>query len=141
MFRRDFGCRTHDISPEAMALLQSYHWPGNIRELRNVIERIMTLYGEKEVIVPEYLPHEISGSRAEAIVDATHLVLGAEESLDDAVARVERELILQALDQSNGVQAKAAELLKTTRRILKYKMDKLGITQEDKCEEVVGNRS
>ena len=47
---------------------------------------------------------------------------------------------VQALEQSNGVQAKAAELLKTTRRILKYKMDKLGITQEDKCEEVVGHR-
>lgn len=134
MFRKDFGCRTRDISSEAMALLQSYHWPGNIRELRNVIERIMTLYGEKEVIVPEYLPHEISGSRAEAIVDAARHALGAEESLDDAVARVERELILQALEQSHGVQAKAAELLKTTRRILKYKMDKLGITQEDKCE-------
>lgn len=145
MFRRDFGCKTHDIEPDAMALLESYHWPGNIRELRNVIERIMTLYGEKEIIAPEYLPREISGShvslqiatgRAEVTVDTGRPTLGLEESLDDAVARVERELILQALEQSNGVQAKAAELLKTTRRILKYKMDKLGITQEDKCEAV-----
>lgn len=137
MFRRDFGCRTHAISPDAIALLQSYHWPGNIRELRNVIERIMTLYGEKDIIVPEYLPHEISRGQTEVVVaDMATPVLGVEESLDDTVARIERELILQALEQSNGVQAKAAELLKTTRRILKYKMDKLGINQEDKCEAV-----
>ncbi|MBI4008352.1 MAG: sigma-54-dependent Fis family transcriptional regulator [Planctomycetes bacterium] len=133
-FCRDFGCRTHDIHPDAMTLLQSYHWPGNIRELRNVIERIMTLYGEKEIIMPEYLPREISGSRAEVTVDTGRPALGAEESLDEAVARVEKELILQALERTHGVQAKAAELLKTTRRILKYKMDKLGLTQEDKGE-------
>lgn len=135
-FRRDYGCRTHDILPGAVALLQEYFWPGNIRELRNVIERIMTLYGEKDMIIPEYLPHEIRGSRPEAVAEsAPQSVLRVDESLDDAVARVEKELILNALERTNGVQAKAAELLKTTRRILKYKMDKLGITHTDKGED------
>jgi len=50
------------------------------------------------------------------------------ESLDEIVSRTERELIEKALQKANGVQTRAAQILKTTRRILRYKMDKLGLS-------------
>jgi DNA-binding NtrC family response regulator len=125
--------RTISIEPETMEIFRNYSWPGNIRELRNIIERLLVLYGKHETLKPEFLPDEFHrASRHEP--PASYQVEPAREnklSLEEATNQYERQLISQALEQSHGVQTQAAEILGTTRRILKYRMEKLGIQSKD----------
>ncbi|MBM4142066.1 MAG: sigma-54-dependent Fis family transcriptional regulator [Lentisphaerae bacterium] len=113
--------RARDFAPEAMELLCAYRWPGNVRELRNVVERMLVLHGNEPLIRAEHLPEEFQGARA-----------GGPEppeggTLEELVGAFEKRLIEKALADSGGVQTRAAEQLGTTRRILRYRMDKLGI--------------
>ncbi|MCB1070434.1 MAG: sigma-54-dependent Fis family transcriptional regulator [Verrucomicrobia bacterium] len=123
-FRESMGAISREFAPGAMDALSEYAWPGNIRELRNVIERTLVLHGHHRVINRQALPHEFqtpaTGTPLEPRTEKTNLA--------EAVDHFERELVLDALKKSQGVQTKAAQLLGTTRRILKYKMDKLGIS-------------
>ena len=112
------------ISSEALDLLIEYSWPGNIRELENTIERI-TLLSKNSKVLPEDLPSNIRGNaRLNSIKEA---VLEGKLSFEKAEAEFQRDIILNTLKKTNYVQSKAAELLGISRRILKYKMDKLGI--------------
>jgi DNA-binding NtrC family response regulator len=120
--KRSMNCLSRDFSPEAMDLLSHYSWPGNIRELRNVVERTLVIHGSCEMILPEHLP-DFSG-RNPAPLPSLNLAAG---SLETSVASYERTLILTALKESRGVQTRAARLLGTTRRILAYKMQKLNL--------------
>ena len=118
--RRALNAATREISPEAMALFSRYRWPGNVRELRNVIERTLVLHGHEPMIEPECLPDELRGGRAPIPGLRT-------ASLEKSVNEFERQMVEQALKEAGGVQTRAAEILGTTRRILRYRMDKLGI--------------
>lgn len=112
------------ISKEAMDLLMNYDWPGNVRELENLIERVMTL-SMAETITPEDLPVNVRESvRINRLKDA---VLGGEISLTKAVEEFERDIIMDGMKRANHVQSQAAAKLGISRRILKYKMDKLKI--------------
>ena len=114
-----------DFSSRALARMAGYHWPGNVRELENTVERLLVCYSQEHTIQPEHLDGIIGPGKpqpAEGLHDFDGL------PLEEATARLERQLILRALEQSNHVQSQAAELLGTTRRILKYKMDQLGIS-------------
>jgi DNA-binding NtrC family response regulator len=102
-----------------------YPWPGNVRELENVIERVLVL-SDGAVIPPEELPDHIRRGETDA-GSLRDQVLSGRKSLGDAVDEFERELVLEALTRLDFNQTRAAELLGTTRRILKYRMDKLGI--------------
>ncbi|GAB62167.1 two-component response regulator [Candidatus Jettenia caeni] len=129
-YKKEFHSKAKRIHPSAMKLLENYLWPGNIRELKNVIERVLTLYGDSDAILGEHLPLEI---RKEFDYTTSHNItnpveLSGIESLDEIVSRIEKEIIEKALQKANGRQTRAAQFLKTTRRILKYKMSKLGIT-------------
>jgi DNA-binding NtrC family response regulator len=114
------------ISKEALELMMNYEWPGNVRELENLIERVIALTSN-EYIQPDELPialtniSEINGLK-ETILSGKVTFLKAEEEF-------ERRIILDALKKANYVQSHAAEMLGISRRILKYKMDKLGIIQ------------
>jgi transcriptional regulator with PAS, ATPase and Fis domain len=108
--------------------LSAYEWPGNVRELKNVIERALSLHGENDFIAPSHLPREINDDYEQEVPRAT-VSLGS-TSFQDAVANFEKRLIRAALAKTQGSQVKAAKILGTTRRILKYRMDKLGIKQE-----------
>jgi DNA-binding NtrC family response regulator len=113
------------FTSEAMDLLLAYAWPGNVRELENVVERSLVLSTGREM-GPADLPEYIS--RRDAFAHPVQQsVLRGETSLGEAVDRFEEELIRRALEQSGYNQTRAAQILGTTRRILKYKMDKLGI--------------
>jgi DNA-binding NtrC family response regulator len=146
LFRRSMNVHTEDFAPDTLALLSQYRWPGNVREMRNVIERAVVLHGHHALLPPEALPVEFRGTSAvpaaapavdpapatapsPAPAAPTGLPVPAlgRQSLADAVAAFERTLVEQALREANGVQTRAAELLGTTRRILKYRMDKLKI--------------
>ena len=114
----------HRISKDTMDLLVSYEWPGNVRELENLIERVTAL-STAESITPEDLPVNVRESvRASKLKDA---VLGGEISLTKAVEEFERDIIVDGMRRANYVQSKAATRLGISRRILKYKLDKLKI--------------
>jgi len=112
---------------EASDCLLRHHWPGNVRELENVIERALALSLGDTLTAADLPPPLATSSDAlplRAIAAATD---GTIPSLSDAVDRLELSLITDALAKAEHNQTRAAELLGTTRRILKYKMDKLGI--------------
>jgi DNA-binding NtrC family response regulator len=124
VFRRNMNSVARDFAPDTLDLMMRYAWPGNIRELRNLVERMLVLNGHQPLIQPDALPDEFfAGDR----YTVTRHAIGA-PSLAEAVNNFERDLVLNALKQANGVQTRAAELLGTTRRILKYRMDKLNIS-------------
>lgn len=124
MFKRSMQFATKEITPEALKALCVYDWPGNIRELKNVIERSLVLHGDHEKLDLDLLPNEFHGEQGRS--SKTKLTL--EENLSSSVDLIERQLLIDALRTCGGIQTKAAEALGTTRRILKYKMDKLHIT-------------
>jgi DNA-binding NtrC family response regulator len=125
---REMQVPERQFSPEAVDLMLRYPWPGNVRELENVIERVLVL-SDSTVIPPEELPDHIR--RGETDVGSLRdQVLSGRKSLGDAVDDFERELVLEALTRVDFNQTRAAEMLGTTRRILKYRMDKLGIQAE-----------
>ncbi len=99
-----------DLTPEALAMLKNYSWPGNIRELRNVIERAVVLCGDSP-IEPEHLPAE---KMRGTFVRAANRVVAAGATTDQE----ERARVLHALEQAGGNQGKAAILLGVSRRTL-----------------------
>ncbi len=115
---------------EALDVLLRYNWPGNIRELENTVERALVL-SRSSVLTPHDLPaHMTEGDDRLELPNQTS-VLSGETSLGDAVDQFELALIRRALEQTQYNQTRAAELLGTTRRILKYKIDKLGIATDN----------
>jgi putative PEP-CTERM system response regulator len=119
--------KVRGISEEAMESLLRYEWPGNVRELENIIERTVALT-RQEWIQPSDLPFSFSpSSNSNGLKES---ILKGNVSLVEAEEAFEKELIADALKRTNYVQSHAADLLGISRRILKYKMDKLGIQQE-----------
>jgi len=114
------------VSEESLAILMDYDWPGNVRELENLIERAVTLTSN-EYIQPNELP--LSLIHLPEFESIRESVLGGRISLVEGEEKFEREIILDALKKANYVQSHAADMLGISRRILKYKMDKLGISQ------------
>ena len=103
------------LSTPAIDMLMQYHWPGNVRELENCIERAVLLCDEG-VVHSYHLPPTLQTAQE------TDTVPG--RSLEDAVANVEREMIIEALKTTRGNMAKAAQLLATTERKFAYKARK-----------------
>lgn len=119
-FRANLNADVTEIEPDALEALQAYPWPGNIRELRNVIERSVVLHGHHPSLPRHLLPHEFQDPAQIPTLSTQALT----ENLSQSVEQVERELLIEALRACDGVQTRAAKMLGTTRRILKYKMDK-----------------
>jgi DNA-binding NtrC family response regulator len=114
------------ISKEALDLLMQYEWPGNVRELENLVERVIALTSNESIQLNE-LP--LSFKNIPKISGLKESVLEGKVSFTQAEEDFEREVILDALKKTNYIQSHAAEILGISRRILKYKMDKLGINQ------------
>jgi DNA-binding NtrC family response regulator len=112
-----------------LELLTRYSWPGNVRELENFVEQAFIWSQHAAQITPEHLPTLIKNdSRSTSLRDDT---LAGRMSLEKAVMEFEREIILDALKRTNYVQTHAANLLGISRRMLKYRMDSLGIARPD----------
>lgn len=135
LFKRMRHVEAEGFAPETMELLIRYAWPGNVRELRNIVERLLVLHGHQRLIGVEALPREFHAVKTEpAGLPAAppppprfRSTMPPSASLIDAVQAHERDMILDALSRAGGIQTRAAGLLGITRRILKYKMDKLNI--------------
>jgi DNA-binding NtrC family response regulator len=125
----EMGVGEKHFKPEAVDALLRYPWPGNVRELENLIERILVL-SEGPIIGLDDLPDQVRRSEASP-GSIREQVLSGRKSLGDAVDEFERDIIFEALHQTDFNQTRAADMLGTTRRILKYRMDKLGITEPE----------
>lgn len=112
------------VSPDVLKKLESYGWPGNVRELENVIQRAIVM-AQGEIITPETLPPPLRSERTAVTHDETD---GSDLSLKKAVAGLERELILRALDRTGGNKSRAANLLHINRRQLFAKLKQLKIS-------------
>lgn len=112
------------LSPDVVDCFMSYPWPGNVRELENLIERL-TILTPRPVVGLEDLPAGIRNrDRTDSLKEE---VLKGSRPLFEVVDQFEQELILKALQKTGFNQTKAASLLGTSRRILRYKMEKLKI--------------
>ncbi len=114
-----------NITPEAMEQLIHYDWPGNIRELQNMIERAIVL-SRSETLTPQSFSFPDQQKRPSRLPGEIRI---PEEgiSLTQVVEELEKAYLKKALIQSGGIQTKAADLLGITRKILRYKMEKLGL--------------
>jgi two-component system response regulator PilR (NtrC family) len=119
---REVGRPVRGATPEAVAVLEQYHWPGNIRELENVVERAMVL-GSSEMLDVDALPTTVRQprSREDLPVELPAEGIDLEATLD----RIERRYMQLALDRVGGVQTRAAELLRVSFRQFRYKLQKL----------------
>ncbi len=126
-FEPSYGKRSIHFQDSALQLLRDYDWPGNVRELENVLESLLAL-SEEEEITADMLPTRIRTPEAKQPMEMS--IFESNLNFEEAEKRFETEMILKALKRTNHVQTRAAELLGISRRILKYKMDKLGITEE-----------
>jgi DNA-binding NtrC family response regulator len=127
MFRAAMNKNVDGIAPAARQKLLSHAWPGNVRELRNVIERALILETTRE-IQPSSLPDFQVETRLQKAVP---MQVATGESLDDALARLERELITQALAENDSNLTRAAEQLKLSRHSLRYRMQRLNMNVGD----------
>ncbi|HMF43478.1 MAG TPA: sigma-54 dependent transcriptional regulator [Polyangia bacterium] len=113
------------VSADAISRMGSYHWPGNIRELENMMERTMLFCEGPEIQVAD-LPPEIGGLPA-AAAPAAPGAASLKEAVRAETERVERELIQKALDETGGNVTQAARKLKISRKSLQTKMKELGL--------------
>ena len=128
-FSRSFGRDFRDVSAGAEALMERYAWPGNIRELRNVIERICIMHSGP-TLLPEHLPQEIKELRSPHAARGLSAPLSSQPDdlgLEEAICAMERSLIEQALQKTAGNVLQTALNLKIPRGTLRYKMEKYGL--------------
>jgi DNA-binding NtrC family response regulator len=123
IFRVKMNKTAAGIAAETREKLLAHSWPGNVRELRNVIERALILETGREIQVASLPDFEPDNRRLKGqTIQAT-----PGESLDDAMARLERELINHALENSGFNLTRVAESLKITRHALRYRMQRLNM--------------
>jgi len=122
-YAAELGKEVLDVSPDAMALLERYSYPGNVRELENLIERAVTL-ASGPCITPECFPETLH--RPPETASHGSLPNGGAD-LTELLAEYEETLLREALRQAGGVKKRAASLLRISFRSLRYRLEKLGL--------------
>jgi DNA-binding NtrC family response regulator len=121
-FSGEMSKKITGLTPEAEEMLREYEWPGNIRELRNSLERSVLL-SEREWIRPE----DLSLHGSEPTVSGSELSRIRMPDGGIPLVEMEKKLILEALEKANWVQKEAAQYLGVSRRVMHYKIQKFGI--------------
>ncbi|ROL61132.1 sigma-54-dependent Fis family transcriptional regulator [Bacteroidetes/Chlorobi group bacterium ChocPot_Mid] len=131
-FNKKFSKNVTGFTQEAKEILMNYHWKGNIRELRNVIERVVLLETDTVVtkealsfLKPPATTEVTSESKGIHLKDGEHYLKIANSGV--SLANVTKDLIIQTLKLTNGNQIKAAKLLEVSRAKLRYRIEQLGI--------------
>jgi two-component system, NtrC family, response regulator AtoC len=126
-------CETHKlelktVSPQVMKSLMGFDWPGNVRQLENIAERMVALTGNRTAILPSDLPEEIQHRDP---LNFVPLIEIPEEGINfqNVVTDMERELILQSLRKTNGNKKLAAKMLNLKRTTLIEKIKRIGLGQ------------
>lgn len=131
-YAKEHGKAVSGITPEAMRLLEGYSYPGNVRELENIIERGVALEQGQQLSVESLPGFVIEGRRVEK--QLTYIPSGGLD-LEQAVGEFEKELLLNALEMAGGVKKKAAKLLKISFRSMRYRLGKYGLSIGEELEE------
>jgi arginine utilization regulatory protein len=116
----------NEVSKEVLEIFLDYSWPGNVRELEHAIESAISLY-DGEIIREEHLPFQFKNFQPKSCIS---LDTGVIQPLNVAVEKVEREIIMQALEQTDYNISKAAKLINVPRQTLQYKIKKLDIPSQ-----------
>ena len=114
------------LSKEARDLLVRYDYPGNVRELENIVERAVVLC-RGDALTTQDLPLNLREGQAETVLERER----GSQSLPGTLEEIERQLIVKALQRSGGVQTKAAEELGISERVLRYKMKKYSLAEKE----------
>ena len=146
-FNPELGKAVQQIAPETMTILERYPWPGNIRELQNVLRQAL-LRATGPVLFPEFLPAFLRKERETQSLPSSLEIAGLEEFLDErmragsqnlyseAVVLLERDLLTYVLNHTGGNQAQTARILGISRLSLRSKIRSHGIV----IERVAGNK-
>ena len=139
MFSKQYGKNISGFSPLALDLLMRYNYPGNIRELRNIVERAILLCEENGSILEEHLPDslpeisapsEISNSEQLPEEQVPHYAVSSKQGLKDVLENFEATIVRKKLSECQWNQTQAAEALKIGRRTLIEKMKRYKIKRE-----------
>ncbi len=121
------------ISQETLEQLQKYGYPGNVRELENLIGRSVALESGS-ILLPESLPPVVNTTEGRKLVSSHDIEVGPEGvDLDKIIGQMEKEIIVKAIHAAGGVKKRAARLLKISFRSMRYRVEKygLGVMNED----------
>lgn len=125
------------ISQEAMEMMKKYDYPGNVRELENIIERTVALEAGS-TILPESLPPFVNTPSGRKMASSQEIEIGPEGiDLDKIIGQIEKELLVKAIHVANGTKKRAAKLLNISFRSMRYRVEKygLGTMNEEEDEE------
>jgi DNA-binding NtrC family response regulator len=131
-FASELKVTAKGVSPEARALLAGYDWPGNIRQLQNVVRHVL-VFGEGPVVRAVDLPADVRGVDGE-LPSSGDANLSLADAVARSVARVERGLIVSTLAECDGSRSRAADRLGINRKTLFTKMKLYGLTPLDEDE-------
>jgi len=127
-YSAELNHRIKSLEPEAIDMLAGYHWPGNIRELENTIERAVVLSDGEKITKNDLkliFAHRPYARHTRSVEGNGQLIL-PEEGVD--LDELEKNFVVQALERTNYVQKEAAKLLNVSSRVLNYKIKQFGIT-------------
>lgn len=119
------------ISVDAMEVLKKYDYPGNVRELENIIERTVALEGGA-TILPESLPPIVNTPTGRKMASSNEIEIGQDGiDLDKVLGQIEKELLIKAIHTAGGIKKKAAKLLHITFRSMRYRVEKYNLGTMD----------
>jgi len=129
-YSEELGKQISQVSPEALRTLVQYDYPGNVRELQNIIERAVALETSQELTVQNlssYIEEQLPIKKRPLDLEIPSEGVDLEKIVED----VERTLLLKALDRTKGIKKKAAELLHINFRSMRYRLEKYGLNHSD----------
>jgi two-component system response regulator HydG len=126
------GISIVEIPDEVFDIFNQYNWGGNVRELRNVVQRsvVIATQSGKDRIEKEFLPYELQRIKIDEINKIINIdeIVNSDTGLEEYLEKIEKKIIQKTLEESKNNKALASKKLKIPRATLYYKMDKYGIS-------------